>query len=328
MINVRDVGGAATVANATQRWSHRRGLFVEVSDQDGCVGLGETSPLEGISGETLEQARSELAGLANLGASELEEISLSSGSRFALETALLDLTARQTGASIAALLVDEPLPVQASALLGDPRGPRPFRAELVCAKLKVGPASEWRAQALAIEQLVDDRPDLALRLDFNGSLGLTEATEIVAELADRGWHIDYVEDPVSHDNLRQLHSPIDVAVDHMLTQPNGVAHALELARLGRAQVAVLKPALLGGLRRTFASAEELTTKMDVVVSHLLDGPVALAAYAELACAIATLRSPVRAAGVGPHAALAAYPSMHIAQLDDDGWLRPLAHRRP
>jgi L-alanine-DL-glutamate epimerase-like enolase superfamily enzyme len=77
-------------------------------------------------------------------------------------------------------------------------------------------------------------------------------------------------------------------------------------------VVVLKPALIGGLRRTLDLARTVAAAGKTpIVSHLLDGPVALAAYAELACAIG---GPL-AHGVGLHPGLGSYAPRPIPELD-------------
>jgi hypothetical protein len=69
-------------------------------------------------------------------------------------------------------------------------------------------------------------------------------------------------------------------------------------------VLVLKPAILGGLLR----ARELAVRAqqhgkDVVVTHLFDGPFAMAAGCELAL---SLPRPPLACGLAPHADLPAF----------------------
>ncbi len=66
---------------------------------------------------------------------------------------------------------------------------------------------------------------------------------------------------------------------------------------------------LGGLTRCLSLARSARERgIAVVVSHLLDGPIALAAAAALALAVG---SPERAAGLEPHVGLAAWPALPL-----------------
>jgi len=318
VISLRDIGGRAPISNATHSWTSRRGIRVEL-EIDGIVGVGECSPLPGVSRESLDDVRAELSSLSGVASIEaIRSKQLSSSARFAIDTALLDRRARSNNTSIAALLCgQEPRDVRASALLGDPCDRKSPHEVIRCAKLKVGPAAAWSEQAAAIDALVAAHPDLVLRLDFNESLALTDARAVVADIAGRDWPIDFVEDPSTDavDGPRGL----AVAIDTPALLRIGVDQVQALAAADRLDVAVLKPALLGGLVATFALAEALSPELDVVVSHLLDGPIALQACAELACAVATLRDSDRAAGVGPHDALHAYGAVDAFE---NAWLRP------
>ena len=44
---------------------HREGLLLELTDEDGVVGRGETSPLPGFSRESLDDAAEQLRGMAS-----------------------------------------------------------------------------------------------------------------------------------------------------------------------------------------------------------------------------------------------------------------------
>lgn len=295
-----EIGGRPIDAgNSAARWTERRGWRIEI---DG--GIGEASPLPGVSRETHAAV-----GVALSRYLEDRRAPLPPSARFAVETAELDAAARRSGRSIAEVLGAAPK----AAASGSELGPDPSPA-CRCAKLKVGPAAAWPEQRRAIDALVASRRDLRIRLDFNGSLTADEAGRIAAEIAAAGWPLDFVEDPTPFAELRPL--PVPIAVDAVIATRGGVDRAIG----SPASIAVLKPALLGGLRRaldlaaTFAAAG-----MTPIASHLLDGPIALAACAELACAI----GGELAHGVGLHPGLASYEPAVIAQLDGP-WLRARA----
>lgn len=272
-MSLGEIGGRPIdTGNSQRRWRVRRGWRVEI---DG--GVGEASPLPGISRESHaevgEALRRYLAGDRS--------IDLPPSARFAIETAELD---RENF-----LGVDLDAPLRGSELGFDP-GPG-----CGCVKLKVGPAAEWPSQRAAIDALLARRPELRVRLDFNGSLDPAEAGRIAAEISAARWPLDFVEDPTPFAQLIAL--PIPIAVDA------AVPELLDAVVDSPASVAVLKPALLGGLRCTLELAARLRAGgMTPIVSHLLDGPIALSACGALARAIG---GPL-AHGVGPHPGLASY----------------------
>jgi len=63
------------------------------------------------------------------------------------------------------------------------------------------------------------------------------------------------------------------------------------------------------------------TGRSVVVTHAFDGPIAMAAAAEVALALAT-RKPLRACGLDPHPGLKKLPKVAIPQLARRGRVIP------
>ena len=69
---------------------------------------------------------------------------------------------------------------------------------------------------------------------------------------------------------------------------------------------MLKPALLGGFLTCRAIAQRAAPlRLGIIVTHLFDGPVALAACRAFARSLCV--TPL-ASGLGPHAGLAAWPT--------------------
>ena len=95
--------------------------------------------------------------------------------------------------------------------------------------------------------------------------------------------------------------------DPLVESPVPLARDESLLDEPRADVAVwvLKPMALGGLTRCLElAARARESDIDVIVSHLLDGPVALSAAAALSLAVG---APNRAAGLYPPPGLGAWP---------------------
>jgi L-alanine-DL-glutamate epimerase-like enolase superfamily enzyme len=279
-----------------------RGAFLLVA-RDGLTGAGECAPLPGRSPDALAD---DLAAL--MSARELADIPLSlPAARFALETALLDLAAQVRGVSLAEMLAPEPvreLPASAIVPLG---GSSPAAAW----KVKIG-RSEELTGALA-------RMRRGLRLDVNRAWPRDQAARRLAALVplEPAW----VEEPTSAADLLQLgKQPVPIALDEsLLDQPDESAAALDA---GLVQVLVLKPAVLGGHRACLDWATRARTSGALpIVSHLMDGPIGLAAAIELALAVARPGDP--APGLGAHAGLADWPPLAVPQLAGQ---RLISHR--
>jgi o-succinylbenzoate synthase len=318
-----DLGAGAS--NASMAWRQRRGLLLELCDREGRIGQGEASPLPGFSSDTLVEARADLLGvdwaaLPDLAPGDgllddVEEALSAAGLNaptacFAVETALLDLAGQAAGLPVHALLAatrpgagadgSRPSAVPLAALLA--RDLLASAAERVgegygCLKVKVGRA--------ALRAEVGD--GVLLRADANGSLDAEMAPGWLQAAADLG--LEFVEEPLPPARLRELlPSPVPIAIDESLeagSGPSGLAAALEA---GAYRYVVLKPAYHGGsLRCLRLAAEAHSLGALPVVSHLLGGPVALAAAAELALAL----PPGPAAGLTPHAGLSIWPALDL-----------------
>jgi o-succinylbenzoate synthase len=329
-------GGAVRGARgATQSWATRHGLLLRVETGDGLVGQGEASPLPGYSPDTLEEARARLSAIpwatlpdaeagepatAYLARIERASPGLSGSARFALETALLDVQGQRLGRPLWALLSEDGPgsgPVPLSVLIGGADDP----ASLVAArsavdqgvqtvKLKIaGPTLARQMDVLAgVRAIIGGR---ALRLDANRTLAPSSAGEEFERLSRVS--PEFIEEPVPSEALSDLAEPaVPVALDESL-QRDGAWDDLSphLARI-RCVAVVLKPMALGGISaclRLAASARSMG--IDVTVSHLFDGPVALAACAHLALAVA---SRTRASGLDLHGGLAAWPEVRVPQV--------------
>lgn len=281
-----------------------RGAYLVV-ERDGRAGVGECAPLPGRSPETLED---DLAALRSVAA--LEDVPRSlPAARFALETALLDLAAQERGVSLAELL-----------------SPAPARELAASAIVPLGgssPAATWKVKIgrgdLAGEIAALAAMPRGLRLDANRSWTRDQAARALARLVplEPAW----VEEPVPAADLLALgRQPVPIALDEsLLDQPEESAAALEA---GLVRAVVLKPALLGGHAACLEWAARARRAGAVpVASHLMDGPVALAAAAELALAMARPGDP--AAGLGAHDGLRGFPPARVPQLDGQ---RLVSHR--
>lgn len=331
-VRVTDVRGASPGARAGRvPESERSGLVVRVVTEDGISAEGEASPLPGYSPDTLAGAREALRGFdwehapepdpaltaeSMLSARELDRVA-SPAARFALETVMLHVLGVRCERPLWSLLprdgAREPSPVPLSVFVGDAGDPEALaRARsaveqgVVAIKVKIG--RDVPAELAALRAVRRAIGSAALRLDANQALDpatLVDDLERLVELDP-----ECLEEPAPPAALATLaRSPIPLALDESLQGPDTWARlAPRLADL-RCVAVVLKPMALGGFSACLRwAARANAAGLAVTVSHLFDGPIALASSAHLALAIA---SRALGSGLAPHAGLAAWPPLAV-----------------
>ena len=278
--------------NARQGWTERDACFITLTSDAGIRGQGEASPLPGFSPDRLDECEAALRELdvrrlpesLAVGRSALVELGRLSAqlparlpaARAALECALLDLWSRSAGRPAWALLTDarSPIPRRLAALLmGDPeqalaqaqhayaRGIRSF-------KFKIGRAGALDRELAAVGTLRRELgPEVALRLDANQSLSLSQARAYLPRFAEHD--IEYIEEPCAPADCAELGDlPLSVAWDESLTQG-------ELPAC-KARALILKPSLLGGISACATWVERAARLgAEIVVSHAFEGPLGL-----------------------------------------------------
>lgn len=320
-------------------WTERRGIWIGLEDDAGRVAQGEASPLPGHSTETLQDCARALReidaiGLASRGLEVLVEPpaelrTLPAAARFALETAIVDAIGLSTGRPAWDVLTEiverrhpdielssRGAPVPLSALLqGETsealaRDAARARARgISCVKLKIDggrPTAEIvRSIEAARAELGADR---ALRLDANQTLSPERALEVLEALS--AFSPELIEEPVAYDALSGLcDPPIPIALDESLKRPEVWTEIADRLESLRVIAVVLKPALVGGLVAALDLAAGATSRhIAATISHLFDGPVALAAAAHLALAVASRKL---ASGLDRHRGLAAWPGLDL-----------------
>jgi o-succinylbenzoate synthase len=311
---------------ARDGWIERRGWLLRLEDDRGELGQGEAAPLPGYSPDTLSAAGRELErALAAALPLELDtclplapqigQVSrgaalASAAARSALECALLDLAGRRLDVPVSWLLRGAPAePARPTAQVLPAAAPageaeRAWRAGYRTLKVKVGAPDRFEAELAALEELRRRLPRAALRVDAGGAWVLEQAPDLLRRLA--GIAPEFVEQPVPAEALERLAGEEGLprlAADESLQQPDR-AERLASRAGGPVRVLVLKPGALGGPLACMRLADRgRRSGLDVVVSHLLEGPVGFAAAAELALA---LPPGGPACGLGSHPALDAW----------------------
>ena len=283
----------------------RRGIEVRVGD-DACVGIGEAAPLPGFGVETYEEA---LAALERWAEHPEGEPPREPCAAAAVESALTQLDAEIEGVTLSTLLAETP-PTQrriaTHALVSDPdpeaaaqRAAHAAAAGHLAVKLKVaardhdhgGSGGNGSAAATAAEQSVRIAhvrrslpAGVALRLDANGGWDRATAVKVLRPVGHLD--IEFIEEPTPQaGDWAQISRTVGlrVAADEHLRD----ADALDrLIAVGAIDVAVLKPAVLGGPHAVYDLARRAAMRgVRSVVSSFICGPAGLRIARETAVAV-------------------------------------------
>jgi len=296
----------------------REGALLRLTTRQGAVGWGEAAPLPGFSEEDLPTAIRQLRrirgtirqrSLPDLGtnghdpwkALAIDE-DLAPSVRFALETAIVFVAADAVNESPAHVLADDARPaVSLNALLdGDPDEveeaaeairDRGYRS----VKMKVG-RDDPDHEATAVKILSDILgPGVTIRLDANRLWRFREAIAFADQI--RSVPVEYIEEPVAdatrlHEFERQ--SGLPVALDETTRE----IRPQQLRSYRRARAVILKPTLLGGLRRTVQWARAARRlHITPVLSASFEAGIGTQAVIALASVIGTRDVPV---GLDPY----------------------------
>ena len=248
--------------------THREGLLVELSADDGCIGLGEAAPTPETRIEATALAAAFTSKAASLLGQDIDHLAslppprsqpdeTSAAVDCAIDTAICDLLAQSRGLSIARLLrPDAASAVAVNALVTKPdiigaslAAAAALEAGYGTLKLKAGmeeAVSEECARIAAVRRALG--PGVKLRLDPNGGWDLATAIEVLGAVGPLG--IEYVEQPLPPGNLDsmryvQQHVMVPLAADEDVT---GFEAALRVIETRAARVLILKPQRIGGLR--------------------------------------------------------------------------------
>ena len=304
--------------NSQRIFCDRESVIIQVFDQSGQCGVGESSPLPGHSTEMLSDCLFNVSRLKSrfpkqiVSPSETEAFLTETPSlQFAWETALLDLMSRRKGISVASYLGEPQCPEIPLSVVVQSEGEAAQRYSQGYRNLKVKVGKEGLAEEeLALIHRLRTRfgEQITLRLDANGAWSCAQAHEKLRKFAV--FRPEFVEQPVSAMALPKLGvCAVPWAADESLSSPQ-LADSLLSEPVCTAFV--VKPAVLGFFRARQLALQAHAQGLGVVVSHALDGPIGLAAACELAL---SLPFTTLACGLAPHLGLSAWPQIAIAQLE-------------
>ena len=281
--------------------TRREMVLLRVRDEDGIVGLGEAVPLALRGGVGLRDVVGELEGWG-----EHEEVhGLSAPARCAVGTALMDLRGRRVGKGLGEEARDEAVECNATLVAGPPdavaaEAERWAQAGFTTFKLKLGAESarnipgEYfsRTRGSAdVEQVRAVRealgPGVRIRVDANEAWDLETAKATLAELEPFG--IELAEQPVAGlEAMAELSAStsIPLAADESVAS---LGDAEEAAALGACAYTGIKLSKVGGPEEALAIADVLPS----YITSALDGPVGIAAAAQVALSLAETGHPER-----------------------------------
>lgn len=281
----------------------RRGIEVRVGD-DACVGAGEAAPLPGFGVETYDEA---LAALERWAENPEGEPPSAPCAAAAVESALTQLDAEIEGVTLSTLLT-EAAPKQrriaTHALVSDldpeaaaQRAAHAAATGHLAVKLKVaahhrdGSGGDGTArmsntdQSVRIAHVRRALPaGVALRLDANGGWDRSTAVKVLRPVGHLD--IEFVEEPTPQPaDWAQISRTVGirVAADEHLRHADALDRLIEV---GAIEVAVLKPAVLGGPHAVYDLARRAAMRgVRSVVSSFICGPAGLRIARETAVAV-------------------------------------------
>ena len=302
---------------ARGRLEQREMVLLRLRSEEGIIGLGEAVPLSLRGGATLVTVVRELEALTQLdvldeAAIEAAAPSLSAPSRCAATTALLDLRSRAVAAGdhlasapgevrptfppLSEGKVDRTppdrgvaVPCNATLVAGEPGAvaeeARAWAAEgFTTFKLKLGSGDDVE-QVRAVRQAIG--MEARIRVDVNAAWDLRTAKRSLAAL--ESFALELAEQPV--DSLEEM-AELAAATSIPLAADESVASwadAERAASMGACKFTGIKLSKVGGPEEAVAIADVLPA----YVSSALDGPVGIAAAAQVAQTLAASEHPER-----------------------------------
>lgn len=265
----------------------REMVLLRLRSEEGLIGLGEAVPLSMRGGASLTQVVAELAQLderETLDEATLrgDALSLSAPARCAALTALLDLRGKRAAAEGAtAAGASSPVRCNATLVAGDPTSVV-ATAERWAAdgfstfKLKLGSGDE-AAQVRAVREALG--PRARIRIDANGTWDVETAKRTLGELEP--YEIELAEQPVAtlEETMEVARSTsIPIAGDESIESRSDAERA---AAMEACRMTGVKLSKVGGPEEAIEIAEVLPTYM----SSALDGPIGIAAAAQVAATL-------------------------------------------
>jgi L-Ala-D/L-Glu epimerase len=266
----------------------REMALLRLRTEDGLVGLGEAVPLSLRGGSGLAQVVEELERLGTRDSIDEptlagDALALSPPARCAALTALADLRGRRAEAEHGTVAASSPPPVRCNATLSAGEPGAVASEALAWAedgftsfKLKLGTGADVE-QVSAVREAVG--PDARIRIDANGAWDVETATRTLSRLEELD--VELAEQPVASSEEAvavAVATSIPIAADESVANR---AEAESAVATGAWALTGVKLSKVGGPEAAIEIAEVLPT----YVSSALDGPVGIAAAAQVAATL-------------------------------------------
>jgi o-succinylbenzoate synthase len=286
----------------------REGMIVQVTTNEGIIGIGEIAPLPTFIGGSLADAYlllPELAGHLHhttlyeaLELLTVEKVTTKAASTLCgVEIALLDALGKSTDCGVSTLLTPADFTprtgVTVNAVISAKATKAAVEAALnaklngfPCVKLKVGLGLSIHEEVERIAMVRNAiGPAMHLRLDANEAWQLTEAIAILSQCVL--YDIQYIEQPLRAQDLVGMHTlrqeiPIPIAVDEAVHNLESVYLVLDNEV---ADILIIKPQLAGGLRIGQQMIQAASERgVGCVITSTIEAGIGLAAELHLAAA--------------------------------------------
>jgi len=236
-------------------------LSVWDADNPSVIGTGECSIIYDLSPDPMDTYESKLEELIEH-VNDFSDVDLTGypSIQFGLETALSDLHAGGKKVLFPSLFTrgKKGIPINGLVWMGEFEFMRQqiidkLEAGYDCVKLKIG-AIDFDKELALLKMIRKDfgKTELEMRVDANGAFSTADALEKLKRLSE--YHIHSIEQPVRQHQWQKMAelcrlSPIDIALDEELIglQGDEITSMLETIK---PKYIILKPSLLGGLRRS------------------------------------------------------------------------------
>ncbi len=292
---------------AVRQVSEMTDVVVKITDDSGRTGWGSAPPTGKVTGDTIggilgaidEHLRAALMGRdgedlnGNLDAVDAAVVGNTSA-KAACDIALHDLWARSLGQPVWKILggagadvetdvtisVNPPEEMARDAVSAVKRG---FK----CLKTKVGVGADIDfARLKAIREAVGPEPKI--RIDANQGWEPAEAVRVLNRMAEAGFGIELVEQPVKARDLKGLayvtaNSPVPVVADEACWSPEDALEILQRRAANSVNIKLMKCGGLRQARRIAAIAESLGAS--VMVGCMLEGKISCAAAIHLTSSV-------------------------------------------
>lgn len=280
---------------------YRQGMLLKLQTESGLEGIGECAPLPAIGTETLQAANQQLNNiLPHWVGLTLKQIfnSLNTdfpAANFSIETALLDLQAKQQNTSVAQLInPNAASEIEVNCMLGHLDKNILYKAKQAEAqgfcvlKIKMGinPINE---ELSFLEVLLDQlQPQTLLRLDANQAWDAKQSVSILETLEKYSEKIESLEEPLkyyNHEQYRGLQTitSIPLALDESFSLQSN--HSPKITNLPLKRL-IIKPVAIGSLLKSYRIAKIARKyKIDVIITSSIETGYGLWANTCLAAAI-------------------------------------------